>query len=1236
MLVCLLASAAVHAAQIKEAPKILAPGETRLHHRIDDVSFTPSDGKLSRLSDYSGKAIVIAFTSPTCPVALRYRPRLTELTERFKGKVEFLIINSKADSNTAITAALFPSSTTEVFLLDAARTVLYRGAVDDQYGLGYQLDAPRHTFLVDAIGSLLASRPIATPATTAPGCEIEGKTNPKPSPITFHSRISRIIQYNCQECHRPGEPAPFNLLTYDDAKSHAKTIKRVVERKIMPPWFAEGGHWANDRRLSDADRNDLLAWIAAGSPEGDPSHAPLARTWETGWRIGKPDAVFEVPRPIKVAAQGAMPYQEVVVLTGLPEDKWVKAVEIRTSQPQVTHHILVFEVYPSGHPRDAKTRPNHLAGLAGYFAGMVPGQGHIVFPENTAKFLPKGAGLRFQIHYTPNGAACEDKPKIGLLYADVPPKHEVLTRSVATTRFLIPANESNYAVTATKTFTEPTRIFSFNAHSHVRGKAFKYELVMPDGARTTLLDLPHYDFNWQIEYRLKEPLDVPIRSKLVVTAWYDNSKDNPANPDPNKDIGWGDQTWDEMMIGYYTRHSLAPTRVGSTQVAATAAPPVVAEGADSKTGILKTPDGKPLPDADVYLSTTSAAVPIYSAPSPKVAVTRTGADGRFSFPLDPKNRAVIVVHEKGYGQITVAELVKRHELTLQPWGRVEGTLREGSKPLAGETIHLSRAFFGSKIERETFRTHHDTTTETDAAGHYVFPRVAPGDAWISWLTGRRQRPGSTNKYDVQTRYVDIQPGQSLIADIGGRGRPITGRAVLAESDDAQVRHFGSVWPKPLHQMRRPPNWSELSTEEKTAWTAAWEKSPDAKLYNQEKCEIDFRPAADGTFIVPDVPAGEYRIWLGGWDAPTAPMVQISRGDLLVTVPEMPGGRSDEPLDVGEIKTYSFRPLRTGEPAPLFETSTFDGKPLKLADFKGKHVLLSFWRSDDAKSLADMAHLKTAQAAWGKDQRFVLIGLNLDGTLAAAQRYATDNKLTWVQCYLGERSDVPMRYHLLGVASAQTWDSGPKSMLIGPDGLMIRSDVRGPKIATALEAALSTRVKKRITQPGDLIFASSGNSRGSEGVANAIDNDKNTKYLNWDSGRDGNQIGTFSPSGFAVQPAVGPTVVTGMGIQAANDVHERDPDVVVLEGSNDTNLTSYESGTWTPITTISNIAAGFTARFESQEFFFSNSIPYRNYRWRVEATRTTPNRCCMQVAEVWLTGSAPSNQAGSPAAAGLNR
>jgi RNA polymerase sigma factor (sigma-70 family) len=650
----------------------------------------------------------------------------------------------------------------------------------------------------------------------------------------------------------------------------------------------------------------------------------------------------------------------------------------------------------------------------------------------------------------------------------------------------------------------------------------------------------------------------------------------------------------------------------------TAAPPVAVAGADSETGILKTPDGKPLPDADVLLSTDSVSVHVYSTSAPKAAVARTGADGRFSFPLAPENRAVIVMHEKGYGQITVAELVKRHELTLQPWARVEGTLREGSKPLADEWIYLSRTHLGSQIERATFRTQHEIRTKTDADGHYVFPRVVPGDAWISF-----------RNYWNQTRYFDLQSGQTNIADIGGRGRPITGRVALA-GIDAQVRFHGSVWPRTPHQMRRPPNWSELSKEQQTALTAAWEKTPDAKLYNQEKCNQNLEVAADGTFIVPDLRAGEYRLSVSS----KSPAPQIGRADIAFTVPEMLGGRSDEPLDLGVIKTYPAAPLQSGEPAPLFETSTLEGKPLKLADFKGKHVLLNFWRSADSQSLADMAALKTAQAVWGKDPGFVLIGLNLDVAPAAAQKYATDNQLTWVQGYLGERSDVPLRYGLRALASTITWLSGPKSVLIGPDGLIIRPDVRGTGIAFALEEAFGTRV--RITQPGDLIFASSDNSRGSEGAANAIDNDKTTKYLNWDSGRDGNQIGTFSPSGFAIQPAVGPTFVTGMGIRCANDAPDRDPDVVVLEGSNDKELAGYASGTWTPITTISNIAMGFTVRWKSQEFLFPNATPYRNYRWRVEATRIMSNRCCMQVSEVWLTGSAPSNQASSPAAPGLSR
>jgi RNA polymerase sigma factor (sigma-70 family) len=473
--------------------------------------------------------------------------------------------------------------------------------------------------------------------------------------------------------------------------------------------------------------------------------------------------------------------------------------------------------------------------------------------------------------------------------------------------------------------------------------------------------------------------------------------------------------------------------------AAPAAPAVAGGAADSVNGVLKTPDGKPLADADVFLATASAAVPIYSALPPEVAVARTGRDGRFSFPLDAENRAVIVVNDKGYGQATIAELAARAELTLQPWARVEGTLREGSTPLAEQTIHLSRTHFGSKIEKQSFRTVHDTTTKTDAAGHYIFPRVAPGDAWISWRTDRG------GKYDVQTRYFDVQPGQSLIADIGGRGRPITGRAVVADSD-AQVKFYGSVWPRTPHQMRRPPNWSELSPDEQTALTAAWEKSPDAKLYNQEKCSIDFRLARDGTFIVPDLPAGDYRITVINWSGAPVTSRIISRGNVPVRIPEMPDGRSDEPLDVGEIKTYLVEPLRTGDPAPLFETSTFEGKPLKLADFKGKYVLLHFWRSNVPESLEAMEDLKSAQTAWGKDPRFILIGLNFDRTLPAAQQYMTDNKLSWAQCYLGETSDVPMRYRLRRATA----------LLIGPDGVILQAQLSGPGIAAALEDVLGTK------------------------------------------------------------------------------------------------------------------------------------------------------------------------------------
>ena len=575
------------AADASDGPQIRTAAEWRVGRLVDDVSFKDLAGKEGKLSDFEEKkALVISMTSAGCPIAKKIAPKLGELERKYRDKgIAFLIVNPKKhespeamtgareryklempyvhDPEVKFAAALGADSTTDVFVLDAARTLVYRGAVDDQYGFGYSLPQPRKTYLVDALESLLAGREVAVKATSAPGCDLPVKAAEPRADVTWHNRVSRIVQNNCQECHRAGEPAPFTLTSYEDVQDNLATIKRVVDRGIMPPWFAEGGPetWSNHRTLTDADRGALLDWIAAGAPAGDPKDAPLPRQFVEGWRIGEPHAIYRVEQPIKVAAQGTMDYQQVLVRTNLKEDRWVSAVEVRGTQPQVIHHVLVFVVFPKDHPR-AKEQPKFRGGLTGYFAGMVPGAGVSVFPQGTAKFLPRGASLVFQIHYTPNGTACEDIPRIGINFADKP-EHEITTRAAFNEKFRIPPGAADHAVEGVYTFKAPQRIYSFSPHSHLRGKAFKYELLAPDGTAKTVLNIPKYDFNWQLEYRLREPIDVQAGTRLRVTGWYDNSDKNPANPDPTRWVTFGEQTSDEMMIGYFTSHPIetviAPT-----------------------------------------------------------------------------------------------------------------------------------------------------------------------------------------------------------------------------------------------------------------------------------------------------------------------------------------------------------------------------------------------------------------------------------------------------------------------------------------------------------------------------------------------------------------------------------------------------------------------------------------------------------------------------------------------------
>ena len=562
----LAAHATAADADPKEAPKVRLPLEAGVGRFVPDTTFTDLSGKAGKLSDFkTSKFLVVAFTNTTCPVCKKYAPSLQRLEKEYAGKgVSFLFVNPTKtdapkehgfngryvhDTDGTLTAAFGATSTTEVIVLDSARTVRYRGAVDDQYGVGYALDAPRHNYLKAALADLLAGKPPVIPATTAPGCELAPNAAKAPAvPLTYHARIERIVQANCVDCHRKGGVGPFVLDTYESVVAQKATIRKVVNKGTMPPWFAappkKGAHspFSNDRTLPDADKADLLAWLGGDLKKGDPADAPLPPNFTEGWGLGKPDAVFELPRDVAIKAEGVMPYVTLRVPTTYDEDKWVKGLEVVPTAREVVHHVLVFAV-PKGKGVGGEA--------AGFFAAYVPGSTALVYPEGYAKKLPKGCDLVFQLHYTPNGKATSDRTKLGLVFASEAPKHEVRVTGLANPTFTIPPGADNHKVDARLPIIPfDTHILALFPHAHVRGKAAKYEMKAPGKDSQLLLDVPHYDFNWQLQYRFAEPVFVPKGSSLSYTAWYDNSDKNPANPDPTKRVRWGQQTFEEMHLGY--------------------------------------------------------------------------------------------------------------------------------------------------------------------------------------------------------------------------------------------------------------------------------------------------------------------------------------------------------------------------------------------------------------------------------------------------------------------------------------------------------------------------------------------------------------------------------------------------------------------------------------------------------------------------------------------------------------
>src|SRR5262245_56140299 len=552
-------------------------------------------GKPVAMADFKDrKAVAVVFLSTTCPINNFYAPRLAELAKLYEAKgVQFLAINStRVDSakdvadharkyelefpvlkdSASKVADLFEAKRTpEVFVLDEKRSVRYRGRIDDQYGYDFRRTKPTKQDLIDALDAVLAGKAVAVAETEVAGCLITRAVKPTPDArIPYTKDVAKIFQKNCQECHRPGQIGPMPLLTFEDAEGWSAMIREVVADKRMPPWYADSkiGHFANDRSLPEKDRETLLSWIDQGCPKGDDKDMPPPVKFPTEWRIGKPDVIFTMEKEYSVPAKMpflGVPYQYFVIETNFTEDMWIERAEARPGAPEVVHHIIAFVVPPRKSGEPDPPGPPLLppivaeARKATVLCGTAPGDMPTRLPAGYAKKVPKGAKIVLQLHYTPNGRAQTDRSSIALIFAKKPPTHQVLTVPILNFQFKIPPGDANHLVESLGPWNPETKkreldfdaqVISFMPHMHLRGKDFYIEAIYPDGKKEPLISIPRFNFNWQMMYLLAKPVDLPKGAKIHCVAHFDNSTGNASNPDPSLTVGWGDQTWQEMMVGW--------------------------------------------------------------------------------------------------------------------------------------------------------------------------------------------------------------------------------------------------------------------------------------------------------------------------------------------------------------------------------------------------------------------------------------------------------------------------------------------------------------------------------------------------------------------------------------------------------------------------------------------------------------------------------------------------------------
>lgn len=544
-----------------------APGD-----RVDNFRLLDQNGvshELRYLSD--AKAVVLMVQGNGCPIVRQALPALREIRGSYRARgVEFLLINSNLqDDRNAIAAeakefgvdipvlqdeaqligeALGVERTAEVFVIDPKTWQLtYRGALDDRLDYEKQKPVPTKRYLADALDAMLVGQPVATTRTQTAGCLVNfperGRTGAHAA-ISYSETIAPLLQKNCVACHRTGGVAPWAMTSYDMVRGFAPMIREVLRTKRMPPWHADPqyGHFVGDRSLNTTELQTLVHWIEAGAPRGagpDPLASQTPPPSE--WTLGTPDLVVEVPA-FDVPATGVVNYRYPSLPNPVGHDVWIRGVEVLPGDRSVVHHVLAGI-------DDAQSQEVRVGQLAA-FGGYSPGKNTFLYPENTGVLLRKDAQLQFQMHYTPNGKSTRDVTRVGYYFADKPPQHPLRLTFLYKGNLSIPPHAKAHTETVEHVYDRPVMVYTLMPHAHLRGKASRFTAVYPDGRQEVLLNVPKYDFNWQTVYIFEEPKVFPAGTKIVFDMTWDNSAQNPANPDPDKTVRWGDQTWEEMNAGW--------------------------------------------------------------------------------------------------------------------------------------------------------------------------------------------------------------------------------------------------------------------------------------------------------------------------------------------------------------------------------------------------------------------------------------------------------------------------------------------------------------------------------------------------------------------------------------------------------------------------------------------------------------------------------------------------------------